>query len=130
MYAGGEKAYTTVAFLLALGEAMEWCPLALMYCRPKFVSECPFNSPVRAMDEFDCFMDAANRNGSMHSMHKRVLTGSDVLAVSVQQLIDCAKIQQHRQFLFLTPLSMTQSINALQGDPMVMIINLKSVSDA
>ena len=37
------RAYTTVAFLLALGEAME--------------------CPVRAMDEFDCFMDAANRNG-------------------------------------------------------------------
>ena len=33
-----------MAFLLALGEAMD--------------------CPVRAMDEFDCFMDAANRNGA------------------------------------------------------------------
>jgi len=69
---GGERAFTTVAFLLALGEAME----------------CPF----RAMDEFDCFMDAANRN------------------VSIKRLIAFAKTQSHRQFIFLTPLSLTKAI--------------------
>jgi len=83
---GGERAFMTVAFLLALGEAME----------------CPF----RGMDEFDCFMDAANRN------------------VSIKQLIGFAKNQGHRQFIFLTPLSLTKAITDLSNDPKVGIWQL------
>ena len=44
------------------------------------------------MDEFDCFMDAANRN------------------VSIAQLITFAKTQPHRQFILLTPLSITEDM--------------------
>jgi len=87
---GGERAFTTVAFLMALGEAME----------------CPF----RGMDEFDCFMDAANRN------------------VSIDQLITFAKDQGHRQFLFLTPLSVTgKMLEEIQGGEStnVSIYNIK-----
>jgi len=88
---GGERAFITVAFLLALGEAME----------------CPF----RAMDEFDCFMDAANRN------------------VSIKQLITTAKNQSHRQFIFLTPLSLTKAIKDCEKDPQVGLWQLKPPSE-
>lgn len=43
---GGEKSFTTLAFLLAMGK----------------VVECPF----RVMDEFDVFMDAGNRKTAMN----------------------------------------------------------------
>jgi len=86
---GGERAFTTVAFLLALGQVLD--------------------CPVRAMDEFDCFMDAANRN------------------VSIDQMIDFAKMQSTRQFLFLTPLSLTNSIQKLEGDPRVQVVSLKKL---
>ncbi|KAJ2873693.1 Structural maintenance of chromosomes protein 6, partial [Coemansia asiatica] len=45
---GGEKSFTTICLLLALWEAM--------------------NCPVRALDEFDVFMDAANRAAAMNMM--------------------------------------------------------------
>ncbi|PRP80617.1 hypothetical protein PROFUN_11560 [Planoprotostelium fungivorum] len=62
---GGERSYSTVSLLLALWEAME----------------CPF----RAMDEFDVFMDAMNRD------------------LSIKLLIDASKEQLDRQFIFITP---------------------------
>ena len=62
---GGEKSYTTVAFALALGE---WT-----------------QSPFRAMDEFDVFMDAINRRVAMENLFSNSLE------------------QPHLQFIFLTP---------------------------
>ena len=53
-YVGGEKSYTTVAFALALGE---WT-----------------QSPFRAMDEFDVFMDAINRRVAMENLFGIFLT--------------------------------------------------------
>mmetsp|Transcript_40647 Transcript_40647/g.102878 ORF Transcript_40647/g.102878 Transcript_40647/m.102878 type:complete len:1107 (-) Transcript_40647:369-3689(-) len=47
---GGEKSFTTVSFILALGEITE--------------------NPFRAMDEFDVFMDSVNRRISMQSLIK------------------------------------------------------------
>uniref|UniRef100_A0A7S1SHS8 RecF/RecN/SMC N-terminal domain-containing protein n=1 Tax=Tetraselmis chuii TaxID=63592 RepID=A0A7S1SHS8_9CHLO len=47
---GGEKSFTTVSFILALGEITE--------------------NPFRAMDEFDVYMDAVNRRISMQSLIK------------------------------------------------------------
>lgn len=62
---GGEKSYTTVAFALALGE---WT-----------------QSPFRAMDEFDVFMDAINRRVAMENLFSNSLEHPDL------------------QFIFLTP---------------------------
>ena len=90
-FSGGERAFMTVAFLLSLGEVLE----------------CPF----RAMDEFDCFMDAANRN------------------VSIKQLIEFAKNQGNRQFIFLTPLSLTKAIKDCENDPNVGVWQLKAPED-
>lgn len=63
--AGGERSFTTVAFILALGEFTE--------------------SPFRAMDEFDVFMDAINRR------------------IATQTLLEFAREKGHLQFVFLTP---------------------------
>ncbi|KAK3248226.1 Structural maintenance of chromosomes protein 6A [Cymbomonas tetramitiformis] len=63
---GGERSYATLSFVLSLGSETE--------------------SPFRAMDEFDVFMDAANRK------------------VAVSLLLSFAKQRVHRQFLYLTPL--------------------------
>ena len=65
VFAGGEKSYTTVAFSLALGE---WT-----------------QSPFRAMDEFDVFMDAVNRRVAMENLFSNSLEHPDL------------------QFIFLTP---------------------------
>lgn len=66
---GGERSFSTVALLLSLWEAME--------------------SPFRAMDEFDVFMDAVNRH------------------LSLKLLIESARQQRHRQFIFITPHDLT-----------------------
>ncbi|KAK4538490.1 hypothetical protein CDCA_CDCA18G4515 [Cyanidium caldarium] len=65
---GGERSFTTLCLLLALGEAMEM--------------------PFRVLDEFDVFMDEANRR------------------VAYKTLIDLAKKESLRQFLFITPLAL------------------------
>ena len=66
---GGEKSYTTVAILLALaGET---------------------NSPVMALDEWDVFMDEANRH------------------VALKAVLTYAADHQWRQFLLLTPLDVS-----------------------
>ncbi|WIA29640.1 hypothetical protein OEZ86_012127 [Tetradesmus obliquus] len=62
---GGERSFTTVAFILALGEFTE--------------------SPFRAMDEFDVFMDAINRR------------------IATQTLLEFAREKRDLQFIFLTP---------------------------
>ncbi|KAK9816925.1 hypothetical protein WJX72_007128 [[Myrmecia] bisecta] len=62
---GGERSFTTVALALALGGFT--------------------NNPFRAMDEFDVFMDAVNRQVSMQSLF--------------QTAIDMPELQ----FIFLTP---------------------------
>ena len=80
---------------------------------------------MRAMDEFDCFMDAANRNGDWFLAWFESALSSRLCAVSIKQLIEAAKMQQHRQFLFLTPLSLTGTMKQLEGDPMVKITSFE-----
>lgn len=63
--AGGERSYTTVAFILALGKFTE--------------------SPFRAMDEYDVFMDAVNRR------------------IATQTLLAFALEEVELQFVLLTP---------------------------
>jgi len=72
---GGERSYSTLALTLSLGESIE--------------------SPFRAMDEFDVFMDAVNRK------------------VSMDALIDFARdpFNKDKQFLFITP----QDISAVDA---------------
>uniref|UniRef100_H3H6K8 RecF/RecN/SMC N-terminal domain-containing protein n=1 Tax=Phytophthora ramorum TaxID=164328 RepID=H3H6K8_PHYRM len=62
---GGERSYTQVSLLLALGESIE----------------CPF----RVMDEFDVFMDSVNRD------------------MTIQLLVNAAKKDGKKQFIFVTP---------------------------
>jgi len=62
---GGERSFSTVSLLLALWEAME--------------------SPFRAMDEFDVYMDAVNRH------------------LTIELLLYAARQHKHRQFIFITP---------------------------
>ncbi|KAJ2492563.1 Structural maintenance of chromosomes protein 6 [Coemansia sp. RSA 2050] len=65
---GGEKSFTTICLLLSLWETM--------------------NCPVRALDEFDVFMDAANR------------------AIAMSMMIDSARSKNTTQFILITPLDM------------------------
>ncbi|KAJ2747378.1 Structural maintenance of chromosomes protein 6 [Coemansia sp. BCRC 34301] len=66
---GGEKSFTTICLLLSLWETM--------------------NCPVRALDEFDVFMDAANR------------------AIAMSMMIDSARSKNNTQFILITPLDMS-----------------------
>ena len=72
---GGERSFCTLALTLGIGEQIE--------------------SPFRAMDEFDVFMDAVNRK------------------VSMDALIDFSRdhLNQDKQFLFITP----QDISAVDA---------------
>jgi len=54
-----------------------------------FVFVSAMESPFRAMDEFDVFMDAVNRH------------------MSLKLLIESAREQKHRQFIFITPHDLT-----------------------
>ncbi|KAJ1962491.1 Structural maintenance of chromosomes protein 6 [Dipsacomyces acuminosporus] len=66
---GGEKSFTTICLLLSLWGAM--------------------NCPVRALDEFDVFMDAANR------------------AIAMQMMVGSARSSRKTQFILITPLDMS-----------------------
>ncbi|KAE9317652.1 Structural maintenance of chromosomes protein 6 [Phytophthora fragariae] len=84
---GGERSYTQVSLLLALGESIE----------------CPF----RVMDEFDVFMDSVNRD------------------MTIQLLVNAAKKDGKKQFIFVTP----NDLSALQRDPMVKIQKMNPPRD-
>ncbi|KUF91073.1 hypothetical protein AM588_10005355 [Phytophthora nicotianae] len=84
---GGERSYTQVSLLLALGESIE----------------CPF----RVMDEFDVFMDSVNRD------------------MTIQLLVDAAKKDSKKQFIFVTP----NDLSALRRDPMVKIQKMNPPRD-
>jgi len=71
---GGERSFSTVALLLSLWEAME--------------------TPFRAMDEFDVFMDAVNRR------------------ISIEILVEAARTHKNRQYIFITPHDLSQVPNA------------------
>ncbi|XP_070538831.1 structural maintenance of chromosomes protein 6-like [Ptychodera flava] len=76
---GGERSFSTVCFIMALWEAMD--------------------SPFRALDEFDVFMDMVNRR------------------ISVDMMLKVAKEQKMRQFIFLTP----QDMSKITANPLVRI---------
>ena len=80
---GGERSFSTTAFVLALGQEME--------------------SPFRAMDEFDVFMDGINRKITMDMLH------------------EFAQENPTRQFIFITP----QDISAIKVDDKVHIQRMK-----
>ncbi|KAF4031099.1 RecF/RecN/SMC N terminal domain [Phytophthora infestans] len=84
---GGERSFTQVSLLLALGSS----------------SECPF----RIMDEFDVFMDSQNRS------------------MTVDLLVEAAKKNCRKQFVFVTP----NDLSTLRPDPKVKIQKLDPPRD-
>ncbi|OMH83679.1 Structural maintenance of chromosomes protein 6, partial [Zancudomyces culisetae] len=62
---GGEKSFTTISLLLALWDST--------------------SCPIRALDEFDVFMDAANRSASM------------------KMIVDSARCSPDSQYILITP---------------------------
>ncbi|KAL9129739.1 MAG: hypothetical protein Q9217_001897 [Psora testacea] len=69
---GGEKSFSTICLLLAIWEAM--------------------GAPIRALDEFDVFMDSVNREVSMHMM------------------IQFARNSPGKQFILISPQSTNKSL--------------------
>ncbi|KAJ1920322.1 Structural maintenance of chromosomes protein 6 [Mycoemilia scoparia] len=78
---GGEKSFTTICLLLSLWEAM--------------------SCPIRALDEFDVFMDMANRRIATH------------------MIVESAKANASTQFLLISPQS-----TSINPDPDVKILKL------
>jgi structural maintenance of chromosomes protein 6 len=78
---GGERSFSTVSLMLSLWDSME--------------------VPFRAMDEFDVFMDAANRR------------------VAIELLNKVGREKSHRQHIFLTPQEMPKmpGVNVLALAP-------------
>lgn len=66
---GGEKSFSTICLLLSIWEAM--------------------GSPIRCLDEFDVFMDHANRE------------------ISMKMMVQAAARSVGRQFILITPQAMT-----------------------
>lgn len=66
---GGEKSFSTICLLLSIWEAM--------------------GSPIRCLDEFDVFMDHANRE------------------ISMKMMVQAARRSVGRQFILITPQAMT-----------------------
>ncbi|ETO69789.1 hypothetical protein F444_13679 [Phytophthora nicotianae P1976] len=79
---GGERSFTQVSLLLALGSRTE--------------------SPFRIVDEFDVFMDSQNRS------------------MTVELLVEAAKKNCNKQFIFVTP----NDLSMLRPDPVVKIQKL------
>lgn len=65
---GGEKSFSTICLLLSLWEAI--------------------NCPIRCLDEFDVFMDSANR------------------ATSTKMIVDACKVNRRVQYVIISPQSM------------------------
>lgn len=82
---GGERSFTTASFILSLWASME--------------------SPFRALDEFDVFMDAVNRQ------------------IAIKMMIDAARRKKDKQFILLSPLTM-KIIADLDG-PDIRVIRMK-----
>lgn len=87
---GGEKSFSSACFIMALWDVME----------------CPF----RSLDEFDVFMDQANRQAS------------------VKMMIEIARLKKDKQFILLTPLSLT-IFKDIEGDD-IKVTRLKPPREA
>ena len=72
-FSGGERSFATLAFIIAVGEFID--------------------TPFRAMDEFDVFMDSVNRK------------------VSLDMLLEACRRKKNKQFIFVTP----QDISILEA---------------
>nr|XP_055058867.1 structural maintenance of chromosomes protein 6-like [Misgurnus anguillicaudatus]XP_055058868.1 structural maintenance of chromosomes protein 6-like [Misgurnus anguillicaudatus] len=79
---GGERSFSTVCFVLSLWAIAE--------------------SPFRALDEFDVYMDMVNRR------------------ISMDMMLKIAASQRNRQFIFLTP----QSMSSLPVNSLIRILRL------
>jgi len=81
---GGERSFSTVSLLLSFWETME--------------------SPFRAMDEFDVFMDEVNRR------------------ISIDLLLSKAREHKNKQYIFVTPLS----LNSINPSPFIYVHKVRA----
>ena len=86
---GGERSFSTASFILALWATME--------------------TPFRALDEFDVYMDTVNRQ------------------IAIKMMIEAARRTKEKQFILLSPLPM-KIIDGLSG-PDIKIIRLRQRED-
>lgn len=105
---GGERSFTTLSLLLALGERLE--------------------TPFRVMDEFDVFLDPVARKialDTLVSFTERTVIFFDMLTHRLFHAstlkVETAKSMVHRQFIFITP----QDLSALKTDPLLKIQHMK-----
>lgn len=104
---GGERSFTTLSLLLAIGESLETVSHSLFFCSIVFplltVSCIAYTQPFRVMDEFDVFLDPLARK------------------IALNTLITTAKEMEHRQFIFITP----QDLSSLKTDPKLKIFQMR-----
>ena len=119
---GGERSFTTLALLLALGENLETpfrvmgkyldylcsygaIPQVILSLFPDQLMPTPntHTSTCAIEDEFDVFLDPVARK------------------IALDNLVSAAKGLEHRQFIFITP----QDLSNLKTDPMLKIIRMK-----
>lgn len=103
---GGERSFTTLSLLLALGESLE--------------------TPFRVMDEFDVFLDPLSRKIALETMVRCCRNLNPIFWFKIKYSLFYLQIQvgksmEHRQFIFITP----QDLSSLQTDPKLKIILMK-----
>jgi len=109
---GGERSFTTLCLLLALGEKLE-TPFRIL---DEYVSELDDTSPTSVEDALTTFAHFASL-----ILRFDVFLDTSARRLVMQMLIFTAKKLKHRQFIFITP----QDISGLKADPMVRIHKLQ-----
>jgi structural maintenance of chromosomes protein 6 len=123
-FSGGERSYTTMALLVAMGETLE-TPFRILDEFDVFLdAETRKFSSMCSLDELDVFLDAFHHCTLQTPGHISSLTypfrryDSGKLVISF--LIHVATTLKHRQFIFITP----QDLSSVQANDQVKILKL------